>query len=515
MEASTQKIKQIKGLHSCTLVMENGQSDLASISKALDHLNRQQQHEKKTAILSDLTEDNIPGEKVYEELAKLLDQKQIDRLIGIGPVIGKYEGLFNIPKKFYPSVNDFFGQINPGDFKKEAILIKGSPPFKFERISRFLQQKSHETILETNLNAVTENFDYFRERVAKNTKIMVMVKAFSYGSGSFQIANILENKRADYLGVAYADEGITLRDAGITLPVMVMNPEEASYDMMIRENLEPEIYNFKTLNSFEKAVRENDSFSGGKEAFPIHIKLETGFNRLGFEEKDLEKLLERLKELKHLRVKSIFSHLASTDIPEHDDFSNHQIEKFKNFSDKITAEFDHSILRHVLNTNGILRFPGAHMDMVRLGLGLYGIAEEAEAKKKLKQISSLKSSISQIKTVRKGETIGYARAGVAQKDLEIAIIPVGYADGLRRALSNGNWSMMVRGKPAAIIGNICMDMTMIDITGINAKEGDEVIILGKDQTVPMMAEKLQTIPYEVLTGISNRVKRVYVYDETS
>jgi alanine racemase len=385
-------------------------------------------------------------------------------------------------------------------------LLKGARIFEFEQISKALQQKSHETVLEINLDAMVNNLNYFRSRISPITKIMAMVKAFSYGSGSYEIANLLQFHRVDYLTVAYADEGIELRKAGIILPIMVMNPEENSFDAIIQHNLEPEIYNFRILGILERAIRKN--ILPANKPVKIHIKLETGMHRLGFEASELEKLSERIQNNRRLYVQSVFSHLSDSDNPESDDFSRDQIRKFNEMCDSFCSKIDHHVLRHITNSAGITRFPDAHYDMVRLGIGLYGIAGKGEDADKLQNVSTLRSTISQIKKVKQGERVGYGTATI-DKDLEIAIIPIGYADGLDRRLGNGKSYLIVNGKQAPIIGSICMDMCMVDVSGIKAREGDRVIIFGNERPITQLAEELDTIPYEVMTSVSTRVKRVY------
>ena len=334
-----------------------------------------------------------------------------------------------------------------------------------------------------------------------------MVKAFSYGSGSFEIANVLQFHRVDYLCVAYADEGIELRKAGITMPIMVMNPEEQSYEAMLQFNLEPEIYSFRVLSLFEDSIKRMANKSG--KLVPIHIKLDTGMHRLGFDENEVNELIVRIKNNKNILIKSIFSHLAASDEHNHDEFTWQQIKKFNVMTDKITMHFNYTILKHILNSAGISRFPDAQYDMVRLGIGMYGVGANNADQNQLQNVSSLKTSISQIKNIPMNETIGYSRKGVARRDMQIATVPIGYADGLSRKLSNGKGKMIVNGKPAPIVGNVCMDMCMIDITEINASENDEVIVFGDNYSILEVAKNAETIPYEILTNVSRRVKRIY------
>ena len=500
-----------EGISNCSVINDSYNSDLGSLNIALDFLNQQKQHPKKTLVLSDILQSGKNEENLYKEVSELLDRKGIHRLIGIGEAIYRQSNQFAITEKvFYKSTQDFLNQYNTTFFQDETILLKGARAFGFENISKVLQQKAHETILEINLNAIAHNLNYFRSKIKPDTKIMAMVKAFSYGSGSFEIANILQFQRIDYLAVAYADEGIELRKAGITLPVMVMNPEEQSYDSMIQYNLEPEIFSFRVLNLFDEAVKRNRTLlSQFKKTLAVHLKLDTGMHRLGFEEKDINELVVRVKNNKQVIVKSVFSHLVGSDEQEHDDFTNSQIKKFKKMSEQIVAHFDYPVLKHILNSAGISRFPDAQFDMVRLGIGLYGIGVDDQEQKQLQNVSVLKTTVSQIKNIPAGESIGYSRKWIAKNNMQIATVPIGYADGLNRKLSNGKGKMLVNGKFAPIVGNVCMDMCMIDITNVAVNEGDEVIVFGEKYSITEMAKDLETIPYEVLTNVSRRVKRVY------
>ncbi|TXB64676.1 alanine racemase [Vicingus serpentipes] len=358
--------------------------------------------------------------------------------------------------------------------------------------------------LESNLN-------YFKSLLQPSTKIMVMVKAYSYGMGTFEIANLLEKNNVDYLGVANTFEGAELRNVGIGLPIMVMNPEVESFDLVIKHQLNPVIFSLKSLNVFLKYIETNQHLLPIK-PYPINIKIETGMNRLGFNIRDLEKVAEEIKSHPLVFVESVFSHLSAADESQFDDFTNQQIQLFHQSAKKFCSTFDYPILKHLLNSHGIVRFNNAQFDMVRLGIGIYGFSSDKETQQNLLPVSTLTSKISQFKTIPKGDTVGYGRAGKATKELSIATIPLGYADGLNRRLSNGNWSMMVNGKKAPIIGNICMDMLMLDVTGIECKAGDNVVVFGKDNTIVEMAEKLETIPYEILTTISPRVNRIFSYN---
>lgn len=496
------------GINNCSIINDSYNSDLGSLSIALDFLNHQHQHEKKSLIISDILQSGRTEESLYSEVAELIEKKGVKRLIGIGAGISRQAHKFSVfQKEFYEDTEDFISKLNSNVFRDETILLKGARTFGFEEISKLLQHKAHSTVLEINLNALIHNYNYYRSKIKPSVKIMTMVKAFSYGSGSFEIANILQFNRADYLAVAYADEGIELRKAGITLPIMVMNPEEQSYDAMIQFNLEPEIYSFRVLNLFDEAVKRNVRDLSKK--IPIHIKLDTGMHRLGFEKDDVNELIVRIKNNRNLKIESVFSHLVGSEDPLHDVFTKTQISNFREMSEVIIAHFDYTILRHILNSAGITRFTDAEFDMVRLGIGLYGISSNEFEQMNLQNVSTLKTTISQIKNVGMNETIGYNRKGVANSNIQIATIPIGYADGLSRKLSNGIGQVWINGKFAPFIGNICMDMCMIDITDVKAREGDEVIIFGEPLSISEIAKTLQTIPYEVLTNVSRRVKRVY------
>ena len=505
------RLEMKEGINNCSIINDSYNSDLGSLTIALDFLNQQKQHHKKTVILSDILQSGKNEKSLYTEVAELLSKKNITRLIGIGSAISNQSELFKMEKSFYKSTEDFMKDMNAHLFHNETILLKGARLFGFERITKILQQKAHETVLEINLNALVHNLNYYRSRLRPETKIMAMVKAFSYGSGSFEIANTLVFHRIDYLAVAYADEGVELRKAGISIPIMVMNPEEQSFDTMITYYLEPEIYSFRILSHFSETLKRRTEELNNK-TFPIHLKLDTGMRRLGFEPGDINELVVRIRNNKFLKIDSIFSHLAGSDEAVHDGFTKRQIEIFTKASHEIQSHFNYQIPRHILNSAGIIRFPEAQFEMVRLGIGLHGIAATPAEQKQLQAVSTLKTTISQIKTVKAGESVGYNRKGLATQDMQIAIVGIGYADGLNRRLGNGAGKMLVNGKFASIIGNVCMDMTMIDITDIPAQEGDEAIVFGNDYTISEMAIDMNTIPYEVLTNVSQRVKRIYFHE---
>ncbi|HSH50655.1 MAG TPA: bifunctional UDP-N-acetylmuramoyl-tripeptide:D-alanyl-D-alanine ligase/alanine racemase, partial [Bacteroidales bacterium] len=490
------------GINNCTLINDSYNSDLNSLSIALNYLEQQNQHSQKTLIISDILQSGKEEKELYLEVSKLLKKYHVNRIIGIGEAISRQEKLFKIPKSVFTTTSDFLNNFTKKDFIDQAILLKGARDFHFEKISSVLEEKSHRTVLEINLNAMVHNLNYFRSKLDHGTKIMAMVKALSYGSGTFEIANILQYQRVDYLGVAFADEGVALRKAGIKIPIIVMNPEQNSFDLMIEHQLEPEVYNFLVLHQFCEAVKKTKTMN-----YPVHLKLDTGMHRLGFMEHEINKLNDELKGVKYIKVKSIFSHLAASDENIHDSFTKEQIQLFDSMSKKIMKTLKYPVQRHIANSAGIERFPEAQFDMVRLGIGLYGIS--ATNQEQLATVSTLKSTVIQIKQVRKDETIGYSRKARAQNDMTIAIVPVGYADGLNRKLGNGRGKLFINGFFVPIVGNICMDMCMVDITGCNIYEGDEVIVFGKEQSVVDLANMLETIPYEIFTSVSTRVKRVY------
>jgi len=499
-----------EGINNCTIINDAYNSDFNSLSIAIDFLNQQNQHRNKLIILSDILQSGRNEVDLYTEVASLLEKKEIDEIIGIGPAINRQSDKFIIKKNFYKNTTEFLQSYPFGNFNNQTILLKGARIFEFEQISRILQQKVHETVLEINLDALVANLNHYKSLLAPSTRIMAMVKAFSYGSGGFEIANILQFHQLDYLAVAYADEGIELRKAGITTPIMVMSPEEYAFDTMIRHQLEPEIFSFRALKLLEKTIKRN-AIPQNKPV-KIHLKLDTGMHRLGFEESEIDDLLKRLKKNPLIYVQSVFSHLAGSDKPELDDFTLMQIECFTKMSDRIMSEFDHEVFRHIVNSAGIKRFPQAHFNMVRLGIGLYGIDTIKQEQNQLQYVANLRSVISQIRNVKKGDSISYNRSFIAENDIRVGIVSIGYADGLLRSLGNNNVGLLVNNQLAPVIGDICMDMCIIDLTNIDAKEGDDVIVFNADHPIEKLAEAADTIPYEILSRISRRVKRVYFHE---
>ena len=495
------------GINNCDIINDSYNSDFNSLSIALDFMKQQVHHKKSVVILSDILQSELSEDDLYTKIAQLLRNKNIDKLIGIGETISRQRDKFDIDKMFYSDTEDFLTNHHIEDFHNQLILLKGARDFGFENISKILQEKAHETILEIDLNNLVKNMNYYRSKLKRDTKLMVMVKAFAYGSGNYEVSNVLEFHHADYLTVAYADEGIELRRKGIGLPIMVMTPESNTYENIIKNNLEPDIYSFRSLSLLEEAI--NRLGTSLTSPIGIHIKLDTGMHRLGFLPEDIDELLRRIKANDKIVIKSVFSHLAGSDDETFCDFTMQQINVFDNVSNKIISAFPYKIIRHILNSAGISRFTDYQYDMVRLGIGIYGIAPCKEDKGKLKNVVSLKTTIVQIKEYEAGETIGCSRKGVITKHSRIGVVPIGYADGLKRQLGNGAASFYVNGKAAPIVGNICMDMCMIDLTDIECKENDIAILFDEHHSVERIAEVCDTIPYEILTSISQRVKRIY------
>ncbi|GET29983.1 bifunctional UDP-N-acetylmuramoyl-tripeptide:D-alanyl-D-alanine ligase/alanine racemase [Prolixibacter sp. SD074] len=495
-----------KGQHGAIVIDDSYNSDTGSLLNALDFLRQQAGNSGKrsTVILSDILQSGIPEEQLYGQVAEYLALRKVDRFVGIGPKINRYQELFPVgDKAFYNSTEDFLQHLNGCNFHDEVILLKGARTFRFDLISGMLQEKVHQTVLEINMSALAHNLKIYRQKLKPETQIMAMVKAFSYGTGSTEVARVLQFHRADYLAVAIADEGVALRREGIGLPIVVMNPEEHSFDAMIGNRLEPNIYRLELLKSFEAALHRN-----AMRNFPIHVKLDTGMKRLGFEtEEHLKELVAFVQARDTIYIRSIFSHLAVSDEPVEDSFTDKQFERFEVLGRIVADGFDYKILKHILNSAGIERFPGKQYDMVRLGIGLYGVSSFVQ--NELQNVATLRTTISQIRTVQAGETIGYGRKGVAKENMQIAVLPIGYADGFNRLLSNGVGKVSVKGTKVPVVGNICMDMCMVDVTGLDVEEGDRVIVFGEEIPVGEVAEELHTIPYEVLTSVGQRVKRVY------
>ncbi|WP_080905539.1 bifunctional UDP-N-acetylmuramoyl-tripeptide:D-alanyl-D-alanine ligase/alanine racemase [Parabacteroides sp. Marseille-P3160] len=507
LEPVAMRLEIKQGINNCHLINDTYNSDINSLSIALDFLQSRCMGEqlKSTVILSDILQSGALPKSLYRKVADLLQRKKANHIIGIGRDIKECSSAFSgMEADFFLTTEEFLQSPLLKSFRNEMILLKGSRRFHFEKITELLEKKVHETILEVNLDALIHNYNYFRSLLKPETKITCMVKAFGYGAGSFELAKSLQEHRCDCLAVAVADEGADLRKEGISIPILVMNPEFNSFNQLFDHQLEPEVYSFRLLNALIKETERR-----GLTSYPIHVKIDTGMHRLGFQLKEVEALCKRLKEQSGLAVRSVFSHLVGSDSPEHDEFTLHQINLFTATAKELERELDYPVIKHILNSAGIERFPEYQMDMVRLGISLYGISSSGVSDGKLQNISSLKSTILQIQQVPAGDSIGYSRRSYVHRDSRIAIVPVGYADGLDRHLSNGIGEVLIQGKRCPIIGNICMDTCMADVTDVKANEGDPVIIFGDDLPVSELADKLGTIPYEILTSISPRVKRVY------
>ena len=500
------RLEMIEATSGCLLINDSYSLDMGSLAIALDTLQHDRRHLRHTIIMSDLMQTGVPEAELYSQVANLLHMRGVTRLIAIGHALCRSRHLFSeIDALFYESTDDFLHHFDRSMFSSETILLKGARVFGFERIAKLLQRRSHETILEVNLDALINNLSVYRSKLKPSTKMMAMVKAASYGAGKVEVAAALQWRGVDYLTVAYADEGVELRRGGITLPIMVMNPEEAAFDDIIRYHLEPDIYSFRILDSFASHVALLNT------RVPIHIELDTGMHRLGYSEGDLDELSRRLTEVADtLEVRSIFSHLACSEDPAMDDFTRLQINRFREWSDRLRKALPNpdGVLCHILNSSGITRFPEAQMDMVRLGIGLYGISPEPEVQAKLQEVSRLVTRISQIKDIPKGDSVGYNRAWVAQRPTRLAILPIGYADGLNRHLG-GTGSVIIAGHRAPIVGKVCMDMCFVDVTDIACAEGDRAVFFGEGRLLEDNALAAGTIPYEILTSVSPRVKRVY------
>ncbi|HTE09930.1 MAG TPA: bifunctional UDP-N-acetylmuramoyl-tripeptide:D-alanyl-D-alanine ligase/alanine racemase [Chitinophagaceae bacterium] len=497
-----------RGINNCSVINDSYSADLSSLKIALDFLARQQQHTRKTIILSDIPESGKSEKELYQTVAATLHEKGINRFIGIGPQLIKHRNIFEaaagLETGFYTGTDVFKKDFYHVKFQNESILLKGARVFEFEQLLPLLEQKVHRTVLEINLSSMLHNLQQYQQVLKPSTKIMAMVKASSYGSGSYEIASLLQFHKADYLAVAYADEGIELRKGGITMPIMVMNPEPNTFDALVQFDLEPDIWSFELLQSFDEYLKKE-----GLLQFPVHIELETGMNRLGFNVDDMTALAEKLAA-GCCKVQSVFTHLVASEDPAAEDFTLQQAEKYFGAIAILKKQLSYPFIQHMANSAAILRYPQLQLDMVRLGIGLYGIDSAATQRLDLREISTLKTTVAQVKHLKKGETVGYGRKGIAGSDTVIATVRLGYADGYPRRLSNGRGKMLVNGKLAPVIGTISMDMTMLDITDTGqVQEGDEVIVFGQQLSVQQVAQWAQTIPYEIMTGISQRVKRVY------
>ena len=504
LEPVAMRLEVKEGKNGCTLINDSYNSDLASLDIALDFMQRRSEDKmrKRTLILSDILETGQTSKLLYRQVADLIHSRGVDKLIGVGEDIASSSSRFELEKYFFRSTAELLNSGLLNQLHDEIVLIKGSRTFQFDKITDLLELKVHETTLEINLNALVDNLNYYRNKLKPDTKIVCMVKASAYGAGSYEIAKTLEDQRVNYLAVAVADEGSELRKAGITSSIIIMNPEQTAFKTLFDYKLEPEVYSFHLMEELIKAAERE-----GITNFPIHIKIDTGMHRLGFAPAEIPRLVERLHKQTSVIPRSVFSHLVGSDTERLDTFTRRQIEVFEAAAAQLQEGFSFKIIRHICNTAGIQRYPGAQFEMVRLGIGLYGV--DPFTNEMLHNISTLRSTILQIHDVPKEETVGYGRKGILERDSRIAAVPIGYADGLNRHLGNGRGYCLVNGKKAPYVGNICMDVCMIDVTDIDCREGDKVIIFGDDLPVTVLSDLLDTIPYEVLTSVSNRVKRVY------
>ena len=506
LEPVAMRLEVVQGVRGCTLINDAYNSDAAALDIALDFMNRrakEQAAKGRTLILSDIFQTGIPAEELYAKVADMLKSRGVERLIGVGPAISAAHTLFSIKKSFYPTSEALLESGELDTIHDEIILLKGARNFGFEQIAKALSLRVHETTLDVNLEAIAENLHFYRSFMKPETKLTCMVKASAYGAGSVEIAKTLQERGVDYLAVAVADEGAELRRAGITAGIIVMNPEMSAFGTLFEYELEPEIYSFNLLDALIRAARRQ-----GITDFPVHLKLDTGMHRLGFNPKtDIPVLIDRLSHQRALIPRSVFSHFVGADSDGFDEFSEKQFKLFDEASRTLQAAFPHKILRHICNSAGIERFPERHLDMVRLGLGLYGI--DPIDNRVLHNVATLRTTILQIRDVPAGDSIGYSRKTVLDRPSRIAAIPIGYADGLNRHLGNRRGYCLVNGQKADYVGNICMDVCMIDVTDIPCREGDSVEIFGDALPVTVLSDLLGTIPYEVLTSVSNRVKRVY------
>ena len=537
LEPIAMRLEVKEGQHGCTLINDSYNSDINSLDIALDFMSRRQFSPltthltplKKTLILSDIYQSGEKPDVLYRQVSDLCSERGIQKLIGIGEEIASQSQVFTVGEKyFFATTDDFLASSAFHSLSDELILLKGSRRFGFERITELLEQKVHETILEVNLGAVVDNLNYYRSLMKPGTKLVCMIKADAYGAGAVEIAKTLQDHRVDYLAVAVADEGAALRKAGVTANIMVMNPEMTSFKTLFDYDLEPEVYSFRLLDALVKAARKE-----GITGWPVHIKLDTGMHRLGFNvahgaygangahetngADEIALLIDRLKHQQAVIPRSVFSHFVGSDSDTFDDFSAQQFRLFDEGASRLQAAFSHKILRHMDNSAGIEHFPERQMDMCRLGLGLYGVNPYEpngahEPNTPLKCVSTLKTTILQLRHVKAGDSIGYSRRTVLERDSVIGAIPIGYADGLNRHLGNRHGYCLVNGQKAEYVGNICMDVAMIDVTGIDCQEGDQVEIFGQQLPVTVLSDIIDTIPYEVLTGVSNRVKRIYYQD---
>jgi len=498
------RLESVEGVHGTTLINDAYSNDVASLAIALDHLGTVGHGRRKAVVLSDILESGDAPDILYDRVAALLRNADVETLIAIGPRLAEHYHRFTGTTRFHPGTESLLADFDPAMLEGAAVLVKGARTFALERVVERWQRKMHGTVLEIDLEAVRHNLNRYRSLLAPGTRVMAMVKAFGYGGGAVELARLFTHERVDHLGVAYADEGIELRQQGIRLPVLVMNPEPVPFETLHRFHLEAEVYDRRSFQEAAAFARQHPDMP------PVHLKLDTGMRRLGFTEEELPSLLGLLRNSPHLRIASVFSHLAASEDPAHDGFTREQLAAFTRMADAITTVLGYRPLRHIANSAAIVRFPEAHLDMVRPGIGLHGVGHDAAESALLRPAASLRSPIARITLVRAGESVGYGRAWRAEGERRIATLPIGYADGLSRRLGNGAGRVWVQGCAAPFAGNICMDLCMVDVTGIDCREGDMAHVFNAEHPVTELARDMGTIPYEVLTGISQRVKRVYV-----
>jgi alanine racemase len=496
------RLEMKAGRNNCTIINDSYNSDLVSLASSLEYLAAQNQTNNKVLVVSDILQSGLPPEALYRKVADLVQFYAPKTFIGVGVQISGFGHLFGKNSLFFSTTEDLIEYFEKFPPLNSTLLLKGSRTFRFERVDRMLQERQHRTVMEVNLDAMVSNLRYFRSKLNPGTKVIAMLKAFGYGSGSYELASILQHHRVDYLAVAFTDEAVHLRENGIRMPIMVMNPGVETFPELVEYNLEPEVFGFDFLFALDRYLAKN-----AVAEFPIHVKIDTGMNRSGFKPIEIEKFCTVLKSCKQVRVMSVFSHLAAADEPQFDGFTLQQISDFQNITEYISSQVNYHFFRHILNSAGTERFTVHQFDAVRLGIGLYGISFTSD--QAIKQVATLRSRVMQVKEIEPGETIGYSRKGVVNQKSTIATIPIGYADGFRRILGNGKGKMLINGQPAPTIGNICMDMCMIDVTGMGVKEGDDVVVFGEGLPLSEVALDMETIPYEVLTGISGRIRRVY------
>ena len=491
-----------KGIHQTSVIDDSYSNDIASLAVSLEFLAQQNQHKRQTLILSEMEGlSQIDG--LGEQLVALINRTHLNRLIWVGPGYSWLSTLETPEVITFPGTAQLLEELPQMSFQDETILVKGARVYQFERVVSRLSARSHGTVLEINLNAIANNLMVYRSQLGRDVRLMAMVKAFSYGSGSFEIANLLQFSKVDYLTVAFADEGVDLRNSGITLPIMVLSPDKETFGALLEHRLEPEIYSLEILEAFTAFLKEQQATG-----FPIHLKLDTGMHRLGFLPDELDQLLAHLENAKELTVKSVFTHLVASGDPAQDEFTSLQIDRYKQAAERIEAGLGYAFIRHVANTSAITRWPGAHFDMVRLGIGLYGV-DLHNSLPSLQQVSRLKTTVTQLKSLSSGETVGYDRKGVLIRDSQIATVKIGYADGYPRRFGNGVGKMQIQGSNVQTVGSICMDMCMLDVTGLEVRVGDEVDVY---PDINQAAADIQTIPYELLVNVSDRVKRIYYYE---